>query len=131
MQKDPTKATEMPAHPWPPHPNTSLSLPAEFITTVATPESAAETKKAKRVGEGRREPTDLGDTTTALQPLPKELPSPRGLIYTWVLSLLPGSHHLLQISLRGGTLTLSRPHVLAEAIIAVALLQTVHQVSPR
>ncbi|NWS77463.1 PIGR protein, partial [Crotophaga sulcirostris] len=63
----------------------------EFITTTVTPESAAETKKAKRVREGRREPTDLGESTAALQPLPKELPSPRGLIYTQVPSIVPGS----------------------------------------
>lgn len=107
LQKYPTKATEIPAHRCPPHPNTSLSLPAEFIATTATPESAAETKKAKRVRGGRREPTDLGGTATALQPPPKELSSPRGLIYTQVLSILPGSGHLLQISLHEGTLTLS------------------------
>lgn len=107
LQKDPAKATEIPTHHRPPHPDTSLSLLAEFVTTAATLESAAEMKKAKRVREGRREPTDLGDTPPKLQPLPKEPPSPGGLIYTQVLSISPGSGHLLQISPPEGTLTLS------------------------
>uniref|UniRef100_A0A672V3Z9 Ig-like domain-containing protein n=1 Tax=Strigops habroptila TaxID=2489341 RepID=A0A672V3Z9_STRHB len=78
----------------------------ELITTAATLESAAETKKAKRVRGGRRELTDLGDTSTALQPLPKKLLSPRGLIYTQMfptnLDPAPAADQPLR-----GTLTLS------------------------
>ncbi|NWW03016.1 PIGR protein, partial [Oreocharis arfaki] len=45
----------------------------EFITTTDTPESTADTKKAKRVRGGRREASELGHVATALQPLPKGL----------------------------------------------------------
>lgn len=64
-----------------PLPNTFLSLPAEFITTTDTPESAADTTKAKRVRGGRREATDLGDVATALHSAPKGLSPPRDFIY--------------------------------------------------
>lgn len=61
------------------HPNVSLSVCAEFITTTASVESTAETKKAKRV-RGSSAPTDLAGTSTA-PASPKELPAPLGLIY--------------------------------------------------
>lgn len=59
-----------------------LSVCAEFITTTASVESAAETKKAKRV-RGRSAPTDLAGTSTApaLAASPEELPTPLDLIY--------------------------------------------------
>lgn len=86
-----TKATETPASRCP-LPNTFLSLPAEFITTTTdTPDSAANTTKAKRVRGGRREATGLGDVDKALQSVPWGLSPPRGFIYTQVLSILPRS----------------------------------------
>uniref|UniRef100_A0A8C3MQC9 Polymeric immunoglobulin receptor n=1 Tax=Geospiza parvula TaxID=87175 RepID=A0A8C3MQC9_GEOPR len=74
----------------------------EFITTTDTPDSAANTTKAKRVRGGRREATDLGDVATALHSVPGGLSPPRGFIYTQVLSILPRSS---PCGWRGGDLT--------------------------
>lgn len=91
LQKDPKKGAEIPAQGLFPQPNISFSLPTEFITTAATPESAAEIKKAKRVRGGRRKATHMGDTTTVLQSFPRELfPLPGALFIprcspcTWI-----------------------------------------------
>lgn len=72
--------------PWQPLPlpNSFLSLPAEFITTTDTQESAVDTTKAKRV-RGER----LGDVATALQNVPKGLSPPRGFISLYFTQIQP------------------------------------------